>query len=272
MSDDRDWTYYTYGGLEPGDHISYLRYWGGVAERLNTDAMTWVPTDGLRISRYLERGEIALDKTTRQAVEAAVGKPLPDGDSPKDAARALHMATIRRLAENRRVIGVDWTYYALGGLIPKDPFPVYLRYRGGVAEVLNPASMTWGPGNGRGLEESIASIESVESLLTETTRKAIEAAVGSPLPPDTITVTVRDRSSETACGSPGYRDPVTRTITIDAYCPVCGQRRGEPFGKNEHDDGARYSVQGWENPCGHKDTWVAVLEEARELAEREARS
>lgn len=84
---------------------------------------------------------------------------------------------------------------------------------------------------------------------------------------ETMTVTVRDRSSEPAWGTGGRFDPVTRTIEISAFCPVCGGRRGEPFGINEHDDGAWYWVQGWHNPCGHKDTYVSALQEARELAQ-----
>ncbi|OHV42158.1 hypothetical protein BBK14_11085 [Parafrankia soli] len=84
---------------------------------------------------------------------------------------------------------------------------------------------------------------------------------------DTMQVTVRDRAAEAPWGS-GLTTPITRKITISALCPVCGGRRGEPFGINSCDDGAYYWVQGWNNPCGHRDMYVAVLAEARELERR----
>lgn len=76
-----------------------------------------------------------------------------------------------------------------------------------------------------------------------------------------MTVTVRDRSLEPAWGH-GMIAPVTREITISAYCPRCGERRGEPFGINSCEDGAFYWVQGWRNPCGHLDAYPSVLKEA----------
>lgn len=84
----------------------------------------------------------------------------------------------------------------------------------------------------------------------------------------TMIVTVRDRASESPWGS-GPTNPVTRTVTISAYCPVCGERRGEPYGINSCDDGAFYWVQGWTNPCGHVDTYAAVLTEADRLTEHQ---
>ena len=88
---------------------------------------------------------------------------------------------------------------------------------------------------------------------------------------DTMTVTVRDRSSETPWGI-GLTTPVTKTITFSASCPCCGEQRGEPFGINSCDDGAFYWVQGWNNPCGHLDTYVAVLEEARQMEQAKSES
>lgn len=86
-----------------------------------------------------------------------------------------------------------------------------------------------------------------------------------PTPPvssiDTMTVTVRDRSAESPWGY-GLTRPITRTITISAFCPACGQRRGEPSGINECDDGAAYWVQQWFNPCGHIDYYPDVIREA----------
>lgn len=79
---------------------------------------------------------------------------------------------------------------------------------------------------------------------------------------ETMTVTVRDRSAESPWGV-GLTQPVTRQVTISAYCPQDGQRRGEPRGLNQADDGAHYWVQVWANPCGHTDMYEAVIEEAR---------
>lgn len=86
---------------------------------------------------------------------------------------------------------------------------------------------------------------------------------------ETMTVTVRDRSSEAPWGQ-GLTSPVTRKVTISAECPVCGGRRGEPRGLNSCDDGAYYWVQVWDNPCGHVDSYADVVAEARALATDEA--
>lgn len=87
--------------------------------------------------------------------------------------------------------------------------------------------------------------------------------------PETMTVTVRDRSREPAWGQ-GLTSPVTRTITISAFCPKDGQRRGEPQGRNECDDGAFYWIQVWDNPCGHVDLYEDVIKEAAALQARQA--
>lgn len=86
---------------------------------------------------------------------------------------------------------------------------------------------------------------------------------------ETMTVTVRDRSREAPWGS-GMTSPVTRKITISAFCPVCGERRGEPQGLNQCDDGAFYWVQVWANPCGHRDMYADVVNEATAMAIDEA--
>lgn len=85
-----------------------------------------------------------------------------------------------------------------------------------------------------------------------------------PQPADTMTVTVRDRASEAPWGS-GRCTPVLRTITIPAFCPDCGGRRGSPRGVNQCDDGEWYWVQIWENPCGHVDLYSRVIQEAADL-------
>lgn len=81
---------------------------------------------------------------------------------------------------------------------------------------------------------------------------------------DTITVRVRDRSAETPWGS-GPTDPRVRNVVIAAACPVCGGPRGTPSSQHQHDDGATYYVDCWDNPCGHVDTYEAVLIEAARL-------
>lgn len=66
-------------------------------------------------------------------------------------------------------------------------------------------------------------------------------------PAETMTVTVQDRSADAPWGV-GLTDPVTRKITISAFCPLDGQRRGEPRGLNSCDNGAYYWVQVWDEP------------------------
>lgn len=85
-------------------------------------------------------------------------------------------------------------------------------------------------------------------------------------PAETMTVTVRDLSAEAPWGV-GLTNPVTRKVVISAFCPVDGERRGEPRGLNQCDDGAHYWVQVWANPCGHTDMYDAVIKEAAALAE-----
>lgn len=88
---------------------------------------------------------------------------------------------------------------------------------------------------------------------------------------DTMTVTVRDRAAERPWGS-GYTDPVTRTVAISAYCPRCGEKRGEPTGQNQCDDGAFYWVQVWANPCGDVDRYADVIKEAAQLARQDRKA
>ncbi len=82
---------------------------------------------------------------------------------------------------------------------------------------------------------------------------------------ETMTVTVRDRSAESPWGV-GLTRPCTRKIEISPFCPTCGERRGEPEGLNQCDDGAFYWVQVWQNPCGHQDMYADVITEACERA------
>lgn len=82
--------------------------------------------------------------------------------------------------------------------------------------------------------------------------------------PATMTVRVRDRSAEARWGS-GPTRPFVRAVTISAYCPACGERRGKPENANTCDDGEHYSVDRWTNPCGHLDSYADVVTEANAL-------
>lgn len=77
----------------------------------------------------------------------------------------------------------------------------------------------------------------------------------------TMTVRVRDRGAEPPWGH-GLARVVVRRITISDRCPICGGPRGEPRNLNQCDDGNYYSVDIWENPCGHIDSYPNVLAEA----------
>lgn len=89
---------------------------------------------------------------------------------------------------------------------------------------------------------------------------------------ETLTVTVHDTLTEAAYWGRGYASPLTREVTISAYCPQCGGKRGEPRWHRQCDDGEWYSVQVWTNPCGHVDMYDAVLVEAKTRAEVAAHS
>jgi hypothetical protein len=54
----------------------------------------------------------------------------------------------------------------------------------------------------------------------------------------------------------------TITAEISDFCPVCGGKRGEVFETISYDGSRRlYGVSGWQNPCGHIDTYAKVREE-----------
>lgn len=87
--------------------------------------------------------------------------------------------------------------------------------------------------------------------------------------PSRTKVRVRDRSAEAPWGH-GPTNPCVRTVEIATTCPVCGGERGKPRNLNQCDDGAHYSVDVWDNPCGHVDLYADVVVEARELTEADA--
>lgn len=57
-------------------------------------------------------------------------------------------------------------------------------------------------------------------------------------------------------------DPVVvRTLRISTFCR-CGAERGTPQNSNEYTDGQHYSVDKWDNPCGHLDAYDTLLRKA----------
>ena len=64
-------------------------------------------------------------------------------------------------------------------------------------------------------------------------------------------------SIEEHAGYPGNK----MTIEISDFCPVCGEKRGEPYPTISYDGSRRLDVDGWKNPCGHIDKYSAVREE-----------
>lgn len=84
---------------------------------------------------------------------------------------------------------------------------------------------------------------------------------------ETMTVTVMYRNNW--FGGDGWTY-YPKTITISAFCPKCGQRRGKPYQINQHEDGEWFSLDRWDNPCGHLDTYREALLEARQRNEGDA--
>lgn len=84
-----------------------------------------------------------------------------------------------------------------------------------------------------------------------------------------MVVTVRDLTREYPWGH-GMTNPRTSALTIPRLCLRClhggvRTRRGQPQGRNSSDDGARFWVQTWTNPCGHTDLYEDVVTEATGL-------
>ncbi|MFG2404186.1 hypothetical protein ACGFR8_07580 [Streptomyces brevispora] len=84
-----------------------------------------------------------------------------------------------------------------------------------------------------------------------------------PVPPfpDRMTVRVCDRGSGRE-----YVGVRVVTLTISTLCPTCGGPRGWDVVRHNRfcEDGEWYSVDQWDNPCGHMDLYAAILREARE--------
>ncbi len=56
------------------------------------------------------------------------------------------------------------------------------------------------------------------------------------------------------------------TVEISDYCQQCGKKRGLPYDHQQYIDGATYSVNRWDNPCGHIDYYPEVIKEAQKKA------
>ncbi len=52
------------------------------------------------------------------------------------------------------------------------------------------------------------------------------------------------------------------TVELEWTCPQCGGPRGEVYSGFSFDGSRRLSVDCWQNPCGHVDTYAAVRKEA----------
>lgn len=75
-------------------------------------------------------------------------------------------------------------------------------------------------------------------------------------------VTVVDRRAMDATWGSGPSRVVLRTVEISDTCPRCGRPRGEVRWERYCEDGEWYSVNRWQNPCGHSDSYASVLREA----------
>lgn len=56
-------------------------------------------------------------------------------------------------------------------------------------------------------------------------------------------------------------------VEISDNCPICGGKRGEPQERQYCEDGEFYTVDNWENPCGHLDKYKDVYNESLKLKE-----
>lgn len=58
---------------------------------------------------------------------------------------------------------------------------------------------------------------------------------------------------------------------ISNLCPICGSKRGNPFGTHSFDGSRRMNVDGWKNPCGHIDSYSSVRKEGKKVKFRQPR-
>jgi len=54
-------------------------------------------------------------------------------------------------------------------------------------------------------------------------------------------------------------------VHIHDFCPVCGEKRGEPYNVRSYDGSCYMICDGWTNKCGHIDLYSDVREEAKAI-------
>lgn len=59
------------------------------------------------------------------------------------------------------------------------------------------------------------------------------------------------------------------TLEISDNCPICNGPRGKVFGTHSFDGSRRLNVDGWNNPCGHIDTYAAIRNEGKRVTFKE---
>lgn len=55
------------------------------------------------------------------------------------------------------------------------------------------------------------------------------------------------------------------TIEIAGFCPICQCKRGKPYSYRFCEDEQWFTVDKWENECGHLDTYGDVYQESKLL-------
>jgi len=83
MTDAGRWTCYVYVLIGIDNDLGYTRFRRGIAEALNTIDMVWVPRNGDRISRYIEKSEAMLTEVTTAQLEELFGAPVSDQGMPE---------------------------------------------------------------------------------------------------------------------------------------------------------------------------------------------
>lgn len=68
---------------------------------------------------------------------------------------------------------------------------------------------------------------------------------------------------------PNHNGQELASFEISDICPVCKGPRGQVFGTHSFDGSRRLNVDGWNNPCGHVDTYEAIRKEGQRVAFKE---
>lgn len=62
------------------------------------------------------------------------------------------------------------------------------------------------------------------------------------------------------------------TYRISDNCPICGQKRGKPYGTISWDGSMKLHCDGWRNPCGHIDKYSDVRKYGERIKRKEPRA